>query len=121
MYRDTFSHHLDAKRIPLADGIVRYHGGLARVFLIIVKTTGADLMLFGIPNLDLRRAPQIDAAVPVRMNNFPVDQQLKILIIPQRGQAESLAVEFQDTVIDGPVLAHELVGLCLLFGQFFRA
>ena len=74
MYRDPLTDHPDTKRVPLADWIVRYHCGLAWVFLVVIETAGADLVLVRVPNLHLRRAAQIDTAVTARVDNLPVDQ-----------------------------------------------
>ena len=69
-----------------------------------------------IPDLHLRAAAQINAAIAIRQN-LPIDEQFEIAVVLGRAQAASLAVEFEGAVDDLPVGPHVLVGLLLRGGQ----
>ena len=94
--------------------------GFEGCFWLLNKSAGADAprgLDRGIPDLHLRAAAQINAAVAI-LEDFPIDEQLEIAVVLGRAQAISLAVEHQGAVDDLPMVAHALVGLGLGGRQF---
>src|SRR5207253_1582956 len=72
MHRHLLAHHLDAERVPLADRVVGPHQGEPLVLLVVPQRSRALVVavlelrrIVGIPDLHLRRATEIDAAVPL--------------------------------------------------------
>ncbi len=118
--RDLVPDHDDPDCVPLADGLVRDLRRFARVLLVVVEAAGtnlsADRRACGVPDLHLRCASQVDAAVAVLLD-LPVDEHLEIAVVLGRAQTAALAVENEDAVLDLPVCPHVVVGFLLELGQ----
>ena len=83
--------HENAEMVPTTGHVIRLHQGIADADLIIVQAAAAKFALGifflpWIPNLHLRHAAQIDAAIALG-RDFPVHQQFKITILARRLQA----------------------------------
>ena len=121
--RHLFPDHDDAEAVPLADGLVRQLRRLARVLLVVVQASGADLSAgydpACIPNLDLRRASQVDAAVAAFLD-LPVHEHLEIAVVLGGAEAAALAVENERAIGSLPVRPHVLIGLLLELLRLIR-
>ena len=103
----------DAEAVPLAERLVGQDervaaGGLGAV---VEQAAGALVgpaiplapLLGRVPDLHLRRAPEVDAAVGLG-DGLVVDQQLDVAVFLVGGQVGALAVVDQLAVLDAPVL-----------------
>ena len=111
--------HDDAEGVPLADGAVGLLRGSALPLLVVVEAARADRVGVRVPDLDLGRSPEIEAAVAALLD-LPVDEELEIAVIGGGAKAFALAVEDEDAVDDLPVGPHPVVGFGLCFGQLLR-
>ena len=100
------------KRVPLAERLVgqdeRVLAGVARAVVPepARALVGAHLgvaRLGEVPDLDLRRAAEIDAAVGLGAD-LVVDEQLDVAVVLVGGQVGALAVVDELAVLDAPVL-----------------
>src|SRR5690606_6981448 len=62
-----------------------------------------------IPDLDLRRAAQVEAAVGPG-GNLPVAVELEVAVVLRGAEARALAVVDEGSVLDAPVGVHRFVG-----------
>ena len=74
---DLVADHFDVEGVPLADGLVDHLQRIVRIDFIVIQSAGAD---FVVPDLHLRAAAEIDAAVAVG-RDLPVDPHLEITVI----------------------------------------
>ena len=122
-HRHLVADHPDAEGVPLAHRVVGEHERLARVLLVVVEAAGPDLRpdvcARRVPDLDLRRAAQVDAAVAV-LGDAPVDEHLEVAVVLHRAEVVALAVEDDHPVAHAPVVARLRVGLRLLGRQLLR-
>ena len=114
----AIAHHQDAETVPAR--LISHHQRFARAFLVVVQPARTHhrvgLATARIPDLHLRRAAQIDAAVALRQN-LPFHQHLEVAIVARGGQAVALAIERQCALLHRPVVAHALIGLVLRGAQ----
>ncbi len=93
--------------------------GLARPLLVVEETARADRVRFGVPDLHLRRAAEVEAAVSALLD-LPVGEKLEVGVVARRAEALALPVEGESAVLDLPVGPHPLVGRGLGLGQLLR-
>ena len=90
--------------------------GLALALLVVVEAAGARGIGRRVPDLDLGRAAEVEAAVAALLD-LPVDEELEVGVVGRGAEALALAVEDEDAVDDPPMGPHPLVGLGLGLGQ----
>ena len=113
----------DAERVPLAERLVgQDERVLARGALAVVPQAAGALVgpavplaafLGVVPDLHLRRGPQVDAAVGLG-HRLVVEQQLDVAVLLVGGQVGALAVVDQLAVLDLPVLGPVHLSLARL-------
>ena len=113
---DALADHDDPERVPLADRAVGLFRGDALALLVVVEAARADGVGRRVPDLDLGRAAEIEAAVAALLD-LPVGQKLEIAVVGRGAEALALAVEDERPVGDPPVGPHPLVGRGLGRGQ----
>ena len=126
--RRACAHLDDPEGVPLADRVV---GSSARIFsrrscAVVPESTrsliGAHASiarLAKVPDLDLGRPAQINAAVALG-TDLEVDQELDVAVVLVCGEIDTLAIVDDHAVFDAPVFLHFLrargEGFCFLFG-----
>ena len=99
--RDAVALHADAGGVPLPDGLVRLHERkpARRVGGVIPQTSRTllaavlEVALAGrVPNLDLRMAAEIDAAVGTRLRQHPFEQEFEVAEVAIGGQEHAMTV-----------------------------
>src|SRR5205085_2595227 len=126
--RDARADHADAEGVPLSDRVVGLdERPLAGVVGVVVperagslRRAVADLArVVGVPHLDLREAPQVDAAVAVVRNHLPVDVELEVGVVLVGRQEYAVAVgdDLARGGIDAPMVIAIGVPLRLPGGE----
>ena len=92
-------------------------------FLLLKRPPDPAGFGLGVPDLHLRRAAEVEAAVPALLD-LPVGEQLEVGVVALRAEALALSVERENAVHDRPVGPHGLVGRRLgarqLLGRHLR-
>jgi len=111
--RNALAHHENAETVPFAEGLVGQYqrisaGGACGVIPEAATAfVGAESPLAAflrvIPNLNLRRCPQVDATVGFG-NRLVFDQQFNVAEVFVGGQVSSIAVVDQIVANHRPVL-----------------
>ena len=107
------AHHLDVEAVPVAHLPVGDAERLVGVLLVVVEAARADApVVVGVPDLHLRRAAEVEAAVALHGHDAPVDPHLEVLVVLLRGErvAALEPVEEEVAVADGPVGVAAFVG-----------
>ncbi len=113
----------DPEGVPLADGLVGHDQRVfARCAGAVVPQAARAFVgphasiagLAEVPDLDLRRAAEVNAAISLG-TDLEVDQELDVAVVFVGGEIGSLAVVDDHAVVDAPVFLHVLraVGECL--------
>ena len=121
--------HRHPRRVPLADRAVGHHERpLARRLGRIVPEPARALLTAvfevafagRVPDLHLRVAAKVDAAVGTRGRQHPLDEQFEIAVVAVGGEKHSFAVAHDHAVLDLPVSGHVGVPIGLPLGPFLR-
>src|SRR5262249_17428296 len=111
---------------PLADGPVGHRRGVLGIVAVVEYAAGA--LFFArlgigagerIPNLNLRRAAQVDSAIALGLD-LPIDIEFEIAIVLGGAKILTFAVENDDAVLCLPVLVGRLVPELLRRRRLFR-
>src|ERR1051325_7506038 len=115
--------HDDVEAVPLARQSVGAHERLGLSLLVVEQATGAALVLLAserVPDLHLRHAAQIEAAVALLLD-APVAEHFKVSVIARAHEVvEAVAAIDDGALLDLPILPHLRVGLGLLGGELLR-
>jgi hypothetical protein len=101
------------KGVPLSHRLVGYFQGIVGVLLVVEEAPRADRV---VPNLHLRIAAQVDAAVSLAAD-LPIHPQLEVAIVLRRLQTLPLPVVNENAFLDRPVRQVFLIRFLLLRPQ----
>ena len=116
---DPLADHEDPERVPLPHRAIGLLEGLAGPLLVVVEAARSRRVRLGVPDLHLRRAAEIEAAVSALLD-LPVGEELEVAVVAGGAEALALPVEGEHAVDDPPVGAHGLVGRRLGARQLLR-
>jgi hypothetical protein len=121
---DALADHADVEGVPLAEGFVHELGGVFAFWVFVVpEAAGAEgfaegdgffVVLGEVPNLNLRGAAQVDAAV-AEGQHFVLHHEFEVAVVLVGGEVEAFAVVDEFAIFDGPV-GFEVVALVIAFG-----
>jgi hypothetical protein len=120
---DTLADHLDVEAVPLAEGLVHELGGfLPSSFLLFQRPPEAlvnapslnFVLLRVVPDLHLRDAAQVDAAVAERQH-LVIDHQLEVAVVFVGGEVQAFAVVDELAVLHLPVRV-DVIALVVALG-----
>ena len=121
--------HANARGIPFACRFIgflqwKFSGRFSRV---VPKATGSFLatvlkitLAIWVPDLDLRIATQIDAAIGTRSRQHPLNQQFTIAVVASGGEKNPLAIAHDFAFFHFPMRSHVVV-VCLPLGHLLRS
>ena len=112
--------HHDAEVVPFAERLVGQHERVlaGRALLIVPESAralrlpefhGLRVVLREVPDLHLRHAAQVDAAVALRQH-LVINEQLEVAVVLLGREVEALAVVHEFAVLHLPVRVHVLLG-----------